>query len=143
MEKLIQIADDRLAVALHSIGEGRRHGARRSQQSFNKPAGLLGVQLESFALADDLPGDLAGVNDHEFGHRTAFKGGRFLKKLFIRRCDTGDKPVAFGFFCDRLHARNVCLRGAHRKLQMFACQAECAKIKRLPFFTKIGSFTGT
>ena len=115
MEKLIQIADDRLAVALHRISEGRRHGARRSQQSFNKPAGLLGVQLESFALADDLPGDFTGVNDHEFSHRTAFKGGRFLKKLFIRRCDTGDKPVAFGFFCDRLHAKNVRLRGTHCK----------------------------
>jgi len=115
MEKLIQVADDRSPGLLRCLGKRWRHGARRSEQGFNKPSGLLAVQLDLLALADDFLGDLAGVNNHEFSHRPPFKGGRFLKKLFIRRSDTGDKPAAFGFFCDRRHVRNVCHNGTHCK----------------------------
>jgi len=115
MEKLIQVADDRFPGLLGCLGKGWWHGARWSQQSFNKPSGLLGVQLDFFALADDLPGGFKGMNDHKFSHRTALKRGRLAKKLLVRRRDASDKPAAPGLFCDRLHVQNVCLQGTHCK----------------------------
>ena len=115
MEKLIQVADDRFPGLFGCLGKGRRHGARWSEQGFNKPAGLLGVQLNLFALADDLPGGFTGMNDHKFSHRTAFKGGRLTKKLLVRRRDASDKPAALGLFCDRLHVQNVRRSDTHCK----------------------------
>ena len=91
MEKLIQIADDRFPGLLGCLGKGWRHGTRRSQQGFNKPSGLFSVQLDFFALADDLPGGFTGVNDHKFSHRTALKSGRLAKKLLVRRRHAGGR----------------------------------------------------
>ena len=115
MERLVQIAVHRPPVGPDRLQHRRRRRSRRRKQRFNKTDGLVSIQLDQVALADNLPRDLAGMHDHKRGHRAPFNRSRSLEKLLVRRRHSGNESLAFLPFRGRWHARNVCRCGTHRE----------------------------
>ncbi len=115
MEGLAQITFHRFPVSAHRLRHGWCRLARRCKQRFDETDGLIVVQLDLVALADNLAGHLASMGNHESRHRAPLQGSCSLEKLLIRRRNSRNESLGFRFFRDRIHVRNVCPAGTHCK----------------------------
>lgn len=111
----VHIGDHCLAVEFHRPFHARGGWSGQREQSFDKAAGVFGVEADDFPPGHDFLRRFPRVDDDEGCHRAPFERGGFLKNAFVRARDPRDEPLGFWLWCFDWHRENVCLTGTQIK----------------------------